>query len=34
VPSTVVDLTVTPARVLREGAVAREAIAEVVDLEA
>ena len=31
--STVVDLTAEPARLLREGAISREAVAEVVDLE-
>jgi L-threonylcarbamoyladenylate synthase len=31
--STVVDLTAEPARLLREGAISRQAVAEVVDLE-
>jgi tRNA threonylcarbamoyl adenosine modification protein (Sua5/YciO/YrdC/YwlC family) len=31
--STVVDLTADPARLLREGAISRQAVAEVVDLE-
>jgi L-threonylcarbamoyladenylate synthase len=31
--STVVDLTAVPARLLREGAISRQAVAEVVDLE-
>jgi L-threonylcarbamoyladenylate synthase len=33
VASTVVDLTVTPARVLREGPIGRDALAELVELE-
>jgi len=32
VPSTVVDLSVTPARILREGPISREALAEVVEV--
>jgi L-threonylcarbamoyladenylate synthase len=34
VPSTVVDLTTTPARLLREGAIGRAEIGAVVELEA
>jgi tRNA A37 threonylcarbamoyladenosine synthetase subunit TsaC/SUA5/YrdC len=33
VPSTVLDLSVTPARILREGPIGREQLSRVVEVE-